>query len=79
MWQQELVRHLKPRVEPDADITIIQEESVVSWYMWFHMVHVVPYVIEDIINNIEKLSFANSYRVYYMIYCLSLHCIAQNS
>ena len=38
------------RVDPEADVKIIQEESVVSYGAWG-----IPYVIEGIINNFEEL------------------------
>jgi NADPH-dependent 2,4-dienoyl-CoA reductase/sulfur reductase-like enzyme len=38
------------RIDPSADVTIIQEESVVSYGACS-----IPYVIEDIINNFEEL------------------------
>jgi NADPH-dependent 2,4-dienoyl-CoA reductase/sulfur reductase-like enzyme len=38
------------RIDPSSDVTIIQEESVVSYGACS-----IPYVIEDIINNFEEL------------------------
>ena len=51
MWQQDLSAASKAkRVDPDADVRIIQEENVVSYGACG-----IPYVIEGIINNIEEL------------------------
>ena len=51
MWQQDCSAASKAkRVDPDADVRIIQAENVVSYGACG-----IPYVIEGIINNIEEL------------------------
>jgi NADPH-dependent 2,4-dienoyl-CoA reductase/sulfur reductase-like enzyme len=52
------------RIDPDADVKIIQDESVVSYGACG-----IPYVIEDIVNNFEELIersvdiFKNQYHI----------------
>ena len=38
------------RIDPDADVKIIQEEYITS-----HSACGIPYLVEDIVNNIEEL------------------------
>jgi NADPH-dependent 2,4-dienoyl-CoA reductase/sulfur reductase-like enzyme len=55
------------RIDPNADVKIIQEESVVSYRAFG-----IPYVIEGVINNFEKQVMQEIYKVEKKLYLIMI-------